>query len=201
MQTKLLHRWWMALVGIACLPTLLLSQSAGYPEASFSHQVNLSDKSDPLASMHLGECNAAANIEDCLLKSTRSVEQTKSVPSSLSREQQALGPQPQESQVVEPPSEFQKFVQTSTGHLLPIYGTSLFDRVPTTFLPLDRIPIAPEYVVGPGDDIDVRIWGQVNFNERLTVDRAGEIFIPQVGRVSVAGLRFDQLQEVIKSNV
>jgi hypothetical protein len=37
------------------------------------------------------------------------------------------------AQEPEPPNEFQRFVQSSTGHLLPIYGASLFERVPSTF--------------------------------------------------------------------
>ena len=35
--------------------------------------------------------------------------------------------------------------------------------------------------VGPGDEIDINIWGQVNFRQPLTVDRAGDLFIPGVG--------------------
>lgn len=99
----------------------------------------------------------------------------------------------------EPPNEFQRFVQSSTGHLLPIYGASLFERVPSTFSPLDRAPIPLDYVVGPGDEIDVRAWGQVNLNQRFTVDRTGDIFLPEVGRIPVAGLKFDQLQPAVQS--
>ncbi len=101
--------------------------------------------------------------------------------------------------VKEPPTEFQRFVQSSTGHLLPIYGAFLFERVPSTFAPLDRIPVPPDYAVGPGDEISLRVWGQVDFSQRLTVDPAGNIFLPQVGRIGVSGLKADQLQAAIKS--
>ena len=115
------------------------------------------------------------------------------------RDREALKPPTPSFRVVEPPTEFQRFVQASTGRLLPIYGTSLFDRVPSTFAPLDRIPVTPDYSIGPGDEIDLRVWGQVDFSRRFTVDRTGDIFLPQVGRISVSGLKFVQLQDAIKS--
>ncbi|NUQ30405.1 MAG: hypothetical protein HOQ35_18070, partial [Acidobacteriaceae bacterium] len=98
-------------------------------------------------------------------------------------------------------TEFQKFVRTSTGQMLPIYGTWLFDRVPSTYAPVDHIPVTPDYTVGPGDEIDIRVWGQINFNRRETVDRSGDIFIPQVGRISLSGLSFAHLQDAIKSAI
>lgn len=102
----------------------------------------------------------------------------------------------------EPPTEFQRFAASATGKLLPVYGSWLFDEnVPSTFAPVDRIPVTPDYVVGPGDEILLRIWGQINFNQRLTVDRAGEVFIPQVGSVNVAGVRYAQLPGVVQSAI
>jgi polysaccharide biosynthesis/export protein len=98
-------------------------------------------------------------------------------------------------------TEFQKFVQTSTGQMLPIYGSWLFNRVPSTYAPVDHIPVTPDYTVGPGDEIDIRVWGQINFNRREIVDRTGDIFIPQVGRIGLSGLHFAQLQDTIKSSI
>lgn len=95
----------------------------------------------------------------------------------------------------EPLTEFQKFVASTTGQILPVYGANLFQNVPSTFTPLENTPVPSDYVLGPDDEIRVRVWGQVNFNANLRVDRAGDIFIPQVGSVHVAGLQFDQLQQ------
>jgi protein involved in polysaccharide export with SLBB domain len=106
---------------------------------------------------------------------------------------------PARQKVTEQPDEFQQFVQASTGKLLPIYGASLFDQVPSTFSPLEDIPVTPDYTVGPGDEVDLRAWGQVNLSRRLLVDRTGDIFLPQVGRISLAGLRFVQVQDAIQS--
>lgn len=92
-----------------------------------------------------------------------------------------------------PPSEFQEFVASSVGRRLPIYGHNLFDRVPTTFAPVDRIPVTDDYLIGPGDEILIRAWGQIDLDGKLVVDRGGEVFLPKVGTLSVAGLRYQQL--------
>ncbi|MGD1213714.1 MAG: SLBB domain-containing protein [Terriglobales bacterium] len=92
-----------------------------------------------------------------------------------------------------PPSEFQEFVASSVGRRLPIYGYSLFDHVPATFAPVDRIPVTDDYLIGPGDEILIRAWGQIDLNGKLVVDRGGEVFLPKVGALSVVGLKYQQL--------
>jgi protein involved in polysaccharide export with SLBB domain len=100
-----------------------------------------------------------------------------------------------------PPTDFQRFVASSIGEILPIFGASLFERVPTTFAPLDRVPVTADYVVGPGDQILLRAWGQVNLDLELTVDRAGAVFVPQAGNMNVAGLQFQQLSAYLRSQL
>lgn len=99
------------------------------------------------------------------------------------------------------PTDFQLLVRASLGNLLPVYGDSLFRQVPSTFAPLREINVTPGYVLGPGDQLVVRIWGQVNFNAQLTVDRAGSIYLPQVGEIHVAGLPFAQVRQHIHDAV
>ncbi len=100
-----------------------------------------------------------------------------------------------------PLSEFQKFVASTTGIVLPIYGEDLFRNVPSTFAPLDLTPVPPDYVIGPGDELRVRVWGQVNFRANLTVDRTGDIYIPVVGPIHVAGLQFSDLEQHLRQAV
>ncbi|MGH9559861.1 MAG: polysaccharide biosynthesis/export family protein, partial [Terracidiphilus sp.] len=99
----------------------------------------------------------------------------------------------------EPLTEFQKFVASSTGIVLPIFGADLFKRVPSTFAPVDMAPVPPNYVVGPGDELRIRIWGQINTQADLRVDRSGEIYLPQVGNVHIAGLTFSELDTHLRS--
>lgn len=100
--------------------------------------------------------------------------------------------------VVQPPTEFQRIVAGATGAELPIFGADLFSGFPAPFVPVDRTPVTADYVVGPGDQLLIRVWGQVNFNAHATVDRSGNIYVPQVGNVEVAGLHFEQLDGYLK---
>jgi len=101
----------------------------------------------------------------------------------------------------EPLTEFQKFVASTSGQILPIYGANLFSSVPSTFAPLDLTPVPPDYVVGPGDELRIRVWGQVSIQTNVRVDRSGEIFIPQIGPVHVAGMSFSALSEHLRGAV
>jgi len=101
----------------------------------------------------------------------------------------------------EPDIEFQDFVTSSLGYRLPIFGHALFRTVPSTFAPLDRVPVTPDYLIGPGDELLIRVWGQVDVNYRAVVDRNGAIYVPKVGAISVAGTRYDQLHSAIQSAI
>ena len=101
----------------------------------------------------------------------------------------------------EPLTEFQKFAASTTGQVLPIFGADLFRRVPSTFAPLDMAPVPANYVIGPGDELRVRVWGQVNFQANLRVDRTGEVFLPQIGAVHVAGIPSSELDSHLRSAI
>ncbi len=103
----------------------------------------------------------------------------------------------------EPLTEFQKFVASTSGQILPIFGANLFQNVPSTFAPLDNAPVPPDYVIGPGDELRIRVWGQVNFQANVRVDRAGEVYIPvsQIGPVHVAGLHYSELESHLRDAV
>jgi len=112
------------------------------------------------------------------------------------------GEQPREQALpADPPTEFQEFVAATTGQMLPIYGVSLFRNVPSTFSPSDLAPVSSDYVIGPEDEIRVRIWGQVVYSGNLRVDRSGNIYLPQAGTVHVAGLEFSALDQHLRSAI
>jgi polysaccharide export outer membrane protein len=106
-----------------------------------------------------------------------------------------------QQQAREQQTEFQKFVYSSTGQRLPIYGRNLFENVPSTFAPVDRIPVPADYVVGPGDELLIRAWGQIDLDARVVVDRSGQIYLPRVGSVNVAGLKYEQVNPYLKTAV
>jgi len=97
--------------------------------------------------------------------------------------------------VKEPPNQFQQFVEQATGRLLPIYGAELFTR--KSFNSIANVPVPAVYVVGPGDDIDLKVWGSVDMALRLTVDRNGQITVPKLGPITIAGTRANELSSAI----
>lgn len=98
-----------------------------------------------------------------------------------------------------PRNEFQDFVLQSTGRELPIFGQDLFRVVPSTFAPVDNTPVTPDYVIGPGDEILIRAWGQVDVDYSAIVDRNGTISVPKVGVFNVAGIKYQDLTPYLKT--
>lgn len=61
--------------------------------------------------------------------------------------------------------------------------------------------IPPDYIIGVGDEIQVVVWGAVDADLRLTVDRAGRIVIPRIGPVVVVGARLSDLNELLTKRI
>src|ERR1017187_74894 len=100
-----------------------------------------------------------------------------------------------------PETEFEQMVADSVGRPLPLFGQSLFVQAPSTFSPVDFMQVPSDYIIGPGDELQIRIWGQVEANLRVIVDRSGQIYIPQVGQISVAGLHYGDLEQHLKTEI
>jgi protein involved in polysaccharide export with SLBB domain len=89
----------------------------------------------------------------------------------------------------------------SAGRPLPLFGQSLFDQAPSTFAPMDLLQVPSDYIIGPGDELQIRVWGQLEADLRVTVDRSGQIYIPRVGQISVAGVHYGELEQYLKNEV
>jgi protein involved in polysaccharide export with SLBB domain len=100
-----------------------------------------------------------------------------------------------------PETEFEQMAADSAGRPLPLFGQSLFDLPPSTFAPLDLLQVPSDYIIGAGDGLQVRIWGQLEADLRVTVDRSGQIYIPRVGPISVAGVHYGELEQYLKNEV
>ena len=99
------------------------------------------------------------------------------------------------------PSEFQKFVESATGRLLPIFGASFFADAPSGFTPVDNVPVSADYTVGPGDEVVLRDWGSVDVDYRATVDRNGMLSLPKVGSFNVAGVKAADLEKNLRAQM
>ena len=58
-------------------------------------------------------------------------------------------------------------------------------------------PVGPNYVVAPGDEVKINLWGYSEIRANLVVDRDGNLTLPQAGPVAAAGLTFSELQQTV----
>ena len=100
----------------------------------------------------------------------------------------------------DPPSQFQKFVQESTGTLLPNFGSQLFDA-PQNYVPDAGLAIPANYILGPGDEVRIQIWGGLDYSSSLVIDREGKITLPKVGALNLSGVSVANLEQVLKSHL
>jgi polysaccharide export outer membrane protein len=84
---------------------------------------------------------------------------------------------------------------------IEIFGLDLFSTSPTTFAPVDFSPAPLDYVLGPGDELLVKYFGNINLQELIRVTREGNILLPQIGSRQISGLTFNEAQERIRSSV
>jgi len=120
------------------------------------------------------------------------VTKLKSVPSAVEKSAQVVSKQADLSESTTPKSTYPALKQ---------FGYSLFEGAPTTFAPTTDIPIPNEYIMGPGDEINVLLFGKENTEFSLPITREGEINFPRIGPISVSGLTFKELKELIELRV
>jgi protein involved in polysaccharide export with SLBB domain len=88
----------------------------------------------------------------------------------------------------------------SAGGTLKRFGSDafLFGSGNVNELPMD-VPVGPDYVLGPGDNLIVNMWGGESSRLDRTIDRQGQIALPEVGTVMINGLTMSEAQNTIQS--
>ena len=108
--------------------------------------------------------------------------------------------QPSAQQLLQQPTQGQAMLGPF-GAPLRQYGYSMFSASVSTFAPVDDIPVGPDYVLGPGDDLTINVWGAVDSTLVRTVDRNGRIVLPKVGDLRIWGLTFVQADRLIRDEL
>ncbi len=80
------------------------------------------------------------------------------------------------------------------------FGYSLFASRVSTFAPPANAQVSDDYVIGPGDQLKMLMWGRINNTLNLTVGRDGAVSIPEIGPLQVAGLTFAQTKQLIEGH-
>lgn len=101
------------------------------------------------------------------------------------------------------PSLYDLYEQSpAQSRKLERFGTSVFENGTGNLdqLPMD-VPVGPDYVVGPGDGLNVDLWGSVSQRLQRVVDREGRVSLPEVGTVQVSGKTLGQVQQTLQKQL
>jgi protein involved in polysaccharide export with SLBB domain len=157
----------------------------------------------PVASTTAAPAAAAASSSMSTTDLAAAMQQQAKAPDAAKVGADAKGPDAaragQLSRVSEP-SQFQRFVQETTGRLLPMYGRDLFDS-PQAYAVDSALPAPDDYLLGPGDEVQLKVWGPVDFNSSLTIDRNGQVNLPKVGVVTLAGVAVRDLDKTLQGHL
>jgi protein involved in polysaccharide export with SLBB domain len=81
------------------------------------------------------------------------------------------------------------------------FGYGMFRDVASTFAPADDIPVPIDYVIGPGDTLNIQLFGSQNDEFFLTVTREGAIAFPGIGPINISGLSFGDARALLTERV
>lgn len=98
-----------------------------------------------------------------------------------------------------PVSLFERYLSASSpaepAITLKPFGYDLFAG--PTLTSSSDLPVSSDYIIGPGDEVSVLLWGRINGQHTLTVTREGTILFPNIGPLSVAGMTFDEMKRYL----
>ena len=96
-----------------------------------------------------------------------------------------------------PLNEFEKFVDVTLGRKLPRFGSSLVLNGGRGFAAPATTTVPADYALNPGDELLIGVTGSVEASLRLVIDNQGRIFVPKLGEINVAGIRYGDLQAAL----
>ena len=82
-----------------------------------------------------------------------------------------------------------------------VFGSELFTSKSLSFEPNQNMPTPPNYVLGPGDQLDINVYGVQQFNYSGTISKNGTINIPNVGEVFLSGLAFEAAKNKLQKQI
>ena len=100
-----------------------------------------------------------------------------------------------------------KSVGQSGGHIkkdargLQPFGYELFAGEPTTFEPANQIPVSPDYLLGPGDNLNILVYGKTNESFTLEINRSGTVDFPRLGPVNLTGMTFADAKALLQERI
>lgn len=90
------------------------------------------------------------------------------------------------------------FLQDTVAPQNRIFGQDFFSRTNLTFSPNMNMPTPANYVLGPGDEVIIDVWGDSELNLRYTIAPDGYITVPGLGRLQISGMTIEQATSRIR---
>ena len=88
-----------------------------------------------------------------------------------------------------------------TKKKMDVFGSELFTTKSLSFEPNQNMPTPPNYVLGPGDQLDINVYGVQQFNYSGTISKNGTINVPNVGEVFLSGLAFEAAKNKLQKQI
>lgn len=82
---------------------------------------------------------------------------------------------------------------------IPYYGYEFFNN-PDKIAIFDNIPIPNNYILGPGDQLVISIWGSTQMRTSHIINREGDIFVDGIGQINLSGLDIYSAEELLRDN-
>ncbi|GAA0731533.1 SLBB domain-containing protein [Sphingomonas trueperi] len=99
------------------------------------------------------------------------------------------------------PGEFEKWARDATGRDLKRYGSDLLVPAARDFAVPSTTTIPPDYALNVGDTVSISLTGSVEGSIDSVIDRDGRIFLPNIGAVSLIGVRYRDLKDRIAAAI
>ena len=81
------------------------------------------------------------------------------------------------------------------------FGYDLFANVPSSFAAPTNVPVSPNYLLGPGDELSVIFYGKLNKSSTVEVNRDGFVDFPELGPIMIAGLTFSEAKKMLQTQM
>jgi protein involved in polysaccharide export with SLBB domain len=99
------------------------------------------------------------------------------------------------------PSLYDLYAQYRSRSPVPVrFGADVFENGTgnSDQLPMD-LPVGPDYVLGPGDGLNIDLWGSYSQRLKRSVDHEGRLALPEVGSIQVSGRTLGDVQHLVQT--
>ena len=100
-----------------------------------------------------------------------------------------------------PPNEFERYVENALGRKLPRFGADLLLPSNRDYAVPATATVPPDYILNVGDIVTISLTGSTEGSVDKEIDTNGRIFLPKVGSIQLAGVRYGDLKDRIAEAV